>query len=129
MDRMAQAGLVTLALIFACVALIGWFAPDLLFEPIGVALATPDGRAEIRAAYGGHFFGWALVFATGAVRPGLRRWALAGAAVVLWGFVLGRVVSWGLDGAPGMVGIAIALVESCGAGAALGLWWATGPRR
>ncbi len=89
-----------MVLIFAGVALSGWFAPSLLFDPIGETISTPAALAEVRAAYGGLFGAAALVFA-GALRdPRRAEFAFRFGTTVLAGFVFGRLYSLVIDGTP-----------------------------
>ena len=121
--RIETASLWLLASVFTVVAAIGLCAPSVLFDPTGVALDTLAGVAEIRAAYCGHFGGAAYVFAMGARDSSRRELALFLAVLVLGGFVLGRLLSWGLDGAPeAPVAIINLAAESVGLVAALLLW-------
>jgi len=112
-----------LACVFAGVAGIGMCAPTVLFDPTGIALDTGAGAAEIRAAYGGLFGAVAYVFLDGAREPTRRRQALFVAVLVLGGFVLGRLVSWCVDGTPSApVAIVNLAAESLGFVVVLFLW-------
>ncbi len=112
-----------LASVFTGVAVIGLCVPSLLFDPTGLTLDTLAGVAEIRAAYGGLFGGAAYIFAMGAREPTRREQALFLAVLVLGGFVLGRLLSWGLDGAPeAPVAIINLVAESVGLVAVFLLW-------
>jgi hypothetical protein len=122
-DRLCVGGLGLLAAIFGLVAVLGLLAPHLLFDPIEVVIENPSGLAEIRAAYGSFFFASAGLFALGASRPHLRNTALLWAAVVLSGFVFGRLVSLGLDGVPNAVALGNLVAELIGAVAAFVLWY------
>ena len=82
LDLLCRVGLWILGITFLVVGLLGWFSPDVLFGPIGVPILTADGRAEIRAAYGGHFVSWGVVFAVGATHERWRTPALIGLNVV-----------------------------------------------
>jgi hypothetical protein len=99
---------------FAAVAVLGWFAPDVLFRPIGVSIGDAAGYAEVRAAYGGLFGAGALVFAAGALRPDVTAFALRFGVLVLRGFVFGRLYSLGVDGVPNAVAFAALAAEVIG---------------
>jgi hypothetical protein len=92
--------LVAMVLVFGGVALCGWFAPGILFDPIGVSFSEPAGPAEVRAAYGGLFGATALMFVSALREPERARAAFAFGATVLAGFVFGRLYSLGVDGLP-----------------------------
>ena len=119
MDRFAQLALGIASAIFALVACLGWFAPDTLMAPIGVEMTDAAGYAEIRAAYGGLFGGAALVYGMGVARPAMRSHAIVLMAVVLGGFVFGRIVSLALEGVPNPFALATLALETTGLIAAL----------
>ncbi len=111
-----------LAAVFAVVAALACFAPQLLFGPIGLSLDSSAVAAELRAAYTGLFGLAAWIFARGALHEDRRAFALSAAAIVLGGFTLGRLVSLVLDGAPGnALAVANLVAESVGFCAALAL--------
>ena len=100
MERVEVCCLGLLAAVFAAVAAVGFFLPHVLFDPIGVPLDSAAAAAEIRAGYGGLFGAVSYVCAMGALRPPRRTQALTVAVIALGGFTVGRLLSWGLDGAP-----------------------------
>ena len=110
-----------LALVFAGIAAVGLLAPHALFEPTGLHLDTIAGVAEIRAAYGGLFGGAAYVFVIGARDAVHRRLALTMAVLVLGGFTLGRLFSWGADGTPDVPVAMVNLVRLTGGHSATAL--------
>jgi len=99
-DRVQVVTLLVLSFAFAVVGCLGFVVPEVLFDPIALPLESSAGLAEIRAAYGGLFCTMSFVFAVGARRAEHRSSALLLAVLVLGGFVLGRLISWGMDGAP-----------------------------
>ena len=112
-----------LAMVFTVVAIVGLFTPRLLFDPTGLTLDTVAGLAEVRAAYFGLFGAVAYVFACGARDAARRKMAFLVATLVLGGFVLGRLISWGIDGAPtAPVAIINLIAETVGCVAAIALW-------
>jgi uncharacterized iron-regulated membrane protein len=73
-------------------------APAAFAERLGLAVANPGGRNEVRAQYAGFFF--AVAVACVAALAGLlpRDSALIVLVVVFGGLIAGRVASLGLDG-------------------------------
>ena len=119
-SKLQPVALSVLSLVFAVVGCLGFFAPGVLFEPLGLQLESSAVLAELRAAYGGLFCTLAVAFGVGAARAEHRASALLLAVLVLGGFVLGRLISWGMDGAPtNPVAIANLIAESVGFVAAL----------
>lgn len=113
-DRATRLLLVFYAIGFLPVALLGWFAPDLLFSTIGVQITDAAGYAEVRAAYGGHFFAASALFAVGAGRAEVRETSLRMGTLILAGFVFGRLLSLGLEGVPNVYAWATLALESTG---------------
>jgi hypothetical protein len=118
LDRLALA---VLSVIFLIVGVTGWASPDALFAPLGATFSDAAAYAEIRAAYGGHFVGAASFFAWGAWRPRWAGPALIFAAVVLGGFVFGRLISLVVDGVPSAVAWLTLGAESFGLVVTVGL--------
>ncbi len=115
MVRIEQYGLGLMAFLFALAALGGLFAPELLFDNIGIAINTPAGAAEIRAINAGLLGGSSFLFAMGAKHESHRDIALVMAVIVLGGFTLGRLVSLVMDGVPEHpIAFAALVVESIG---------------
>lgn len=121
-DRLARGGLVLATLVWLLVGLLGVFAPQALFDTTGLTLHGVPALAEIRAVYGGVFLMPAFVLARGVAYPAWRRPAVALVALILAGFVTGRLVSIPLDGPPEGVGIPNLIAESIGLGLSLTLW-------
>lgn len=111
--------LACLAIAFLPVGFLGWFAPDILFAPIGVQISDAAGYAEIRAAYGGHFTGAGLFFALGTAKEHYRDTALTLGAVILGGFVFGRLLSMVIEGVPSAVALFTLTIETVGLTASL----------
>lgn len=72
-----------------------------VLAPMGLQAAGPDGLSFVRAGAGGVTLACGGLLLAGAIWPSLARPALILAVVVLGGMVLGRVVSWRVDGRPG----------------------------
>ena len=112
-----------LTLIFSGVAILGLLMPEVLFGPTGVVLNTSAVLSEIRAAYFGLFATAAWLLYQGATQEAHRTRALGLAVLILGGFTLGRLVSWGLDGGPeAPVAIGNLVAESVGFVLTLVLW-------
>ncbi len=124
MHRPSQLALVLASLCFGVVGVAGWLSPDTLFAPVGAEFRDAAAYAEIRAAYGGHFVGAALFFGYGAWNATWTRPALIYATLVLGGFVLGRLISLGVEGVPSAVALFTLGIEAAGflTGAALLAW-------
>lgn len=94
LPTMASLSIGLVALCFLGMGLYGLAAPSRLIAPFGVALPTPEARAEVRAVYGGFGIAVALLLALAALNVGPLRagvlWATAGA---LLGMAFGRAVS------------------------------------
>ena len=93
MQTLSTVALGGLALIFAIVSLLGFLAPGILLDPLGIIFDSPAGAAEMRSVYGGFFGTGAILFGLGSAREGLRRMALIGATMLLFAFSLGRLLT------------------------------------
>jgi hypothetical protein len=87
-------GIVVVAVFFLGMGVYAFIAPAHLVAPFHLRAATPEGRSEVRAVYGG--FGIAVAAMLGAAafdvadfRPGI----VVTVAAALAGMALGRVVS------------------------------------
>ncbi len=114
LDRVESWGLALATLIWVVVGCLGLFAPQILFQPTGLKLHGVAALAEIRAIYAGVFFMPAFVFARAVRVPARRENALRLLTLILGGYVLGRLVSIPLDGAPEGVGIPNLIAETAG---------------
>jgi len=114
-----------LALAFTAPALTAFVSPQTLFDPIGIPLEGPDALAEIRAAYGGFFSVTAVLCALGAARASTRNLVLGLLALLQGGFVVGRTLSWWIDGAATLpVSVTNFRLEGVALVLCLGLlWW------
>ncbi len=123
---MQVAFLIIVGVIFIGVALIAVWAPKVLFEPLGIEWAGTAGPAELRAAYFGLMGAGGWLCRVGVVDASQRQLALTFLQRALAGFVIGRLVSWALDGMPDHPLALVALgVETLGLGCTLAL---RGPR-
>jgi hypothetical protein len=109
----AAASFIIYGLAFLC-------APAWAGSFVGVELNRASARIDVRATYGGFFLGTAIFWAMCAARVAWLRAGLAAQAVILGGFVFGRVVGIIFDGdanaaiylllAGEIVGVVLALV-------------------
>jgi hypothetical protein len=109
----AASSFVVYGLAFLC-------APAWAGSFVGVEFPTSSALIDARATYGGFFLGTAVFWAMCAGRAGWRRAGLAAQAVILGGFVVGRVAGMLVDGganraiyvllAGEIAGVALALV-------------------
>ncbi|MFZ6874202.1 DUF4345 domain-containing protein [Undibacterium sp. Di27W] len=76
------------------------FAPQKMMQLPAIQLTVPNGTHAIRAAYGGAFIAFALLFASGASNADLSRTSLIAMTVFMGGFAFGRIVSMIADGLP-----------------------------
>jgi ribonuclease Z len=81
---------------FAVLAAAIWAAPDAAAQQLGIEAIRAGGSTAVRAEIGGLFAGLAALCAFAAVTR--RRSFYVGAALVLGGIVIGRLVSWAVEG-------------------------------
>jgi hypothetical protein len=102
-DVNTRAGMVVLVLIGLVFCGIGWMGltrPDVLMEPVGIALTDKRTLNEVTAMYGGMNFALGLFFVLSALVGRLRVGGLLAALAFLTGLVSGRVTSFVRDGVP-----------------------------
>ena len=120
--------LVTLVLISAFMGIgaigIGYLmAPEFMYGLYGIELQSVNEANMVRAAYGGLFLGFALLFLAGALKPSLTRAALVALLVFMASFAFGRLVSLLVDGVPhALICLLIALEVVYAALSACLLW-------
>jgi len=117
---LGKASLVIAAASFVVYGLAFLCAPEWAGSFVGVAFPTTSARIDARATYGGFFLGTAVYWAMCAARARWRRAGLVAQAVILGGFVVGRVAGMMVDGganaaiyvllAGEIVGVLLALV-------------------
>lgn len=73
-------------------------APAAFAERLGLNVANPGGRNEIRAQYAGFFFAVAVACVAALAGAMPREAAYIVLAVVFGGLLVGRITSFGLDG-------------------------------
>ena len=127
---LGKASLVIAAASFVVYGLAFLCAPAWAGSFVGVELPVPSARIDARATYGGFFLGTAVFWAMCATRAAWLRAGLAAQAVILGGFVFGRVVGMVFDVGANtaiyvllvgeIVGVALALVALKQGGAEAG---------
>lgn len=85
--------IVIVALFFAGMGVFGLVAPTALVRPFGIEPRTAEGRAEVRAVYGGFGVAVAGLLLAALALPDLRRGLVLAVAVALLGMAFGRAVS------------------------------------
>lgn len=98
-----NAGRIVLELAAAEIGIIGLiylFAPAFMMNSNGMVLNGITETHTIRAAYGGAFVGFGLLFLLGALYARLTEAALVALVTFMGGFALGRIFSLVVDGMP-----------------------------
>ena len=116
-ERLAHAGLVLDALVFAGFGVAFTVAPEAILASVDVAIATPVAATELRAVYGGLQAGLAAFLGVCALR---REWVLLGllaGTLALGGLGLWRLAGMVADGTLGSPVLwALLVPELLGAG-------------
>jgi hypothetical protein len=73
-------------------------SPQFMFGLYGISLNSVNELNMVRAAYGGLFFAFGLLFLLGGIKPGLSTSALVALLVFMSGFACGRGLSFIVDG-------------------------------
>jgi hypothetical protein len=98
--KLARLSLSVMAATFLSLGLMSLIAPKNLTQLVELSMPTPVAVMEVRALYGGLFFGIGAFFLVFARRDEWFRPGLVAQAGVMGGFVLGRTLGILLDGAP-----------------------------
>lgn len=86
------------AAFFAAMGLYALARPAAVLDRFGVTVATPDGRNEVRAVYGGFGLAVAAMLVYAAVVGGRSAlWIPSVVAIALAGMALGRLISLALE--------------------------------
>ena len=117
---LARMSLIIAAAAFFIYAAVFLFVPTYGTSFVGAELPIPSAKIDVRATYGGSVLGVAIFFALCSMRAAWVRAGLVAQAVVLGGFIFGRVVGIIVDGEPN-VAIYVLLVGEI-AGCALALF-------
>lgn len=125
--RVARVVLVFSALPFAGIGLAFLVAPSAMGAFVGLTLDGAVADNDLRAVYGGLQLGIALFLAWCAAAPERLRAGVAAQLCTFGGLAFGRVVSWGVAGSPGELGIALHGAELFGVAAGIVAWRALPP--
>ncbi len=103
MQTIAKIYLASVLLVFwgFTVGFFGW--PRQLGERLGIHLASTAAVADFRAMYGGMCLGVGILFWLGIRRPSWRVPAVLLSITTAAGLLLGRLITWGIDGDPGPI--------------------------
>lgn len=117
---MADALTLVVAAGFAAMGLAALARPGDVLAQFGVAVATPDGRNEVRAVYGGFGVAIAALLAYAALAdPSTADGILVAVAVALLGMAAGRLVGILAERPTGLHPVVTYLAIELAAGAAL----------
>ncbi|MES9925741.1 MAG: DUF4345 domain-containing protein [Candidatus Thiodiazotropha endolucinida] len=86
-------------------------SPQFMYGLYGIGLETVNELNMVRSAYGGLFFGFAILFLLGALRANLAKPALIALLTFMAGFALGRIVSVLVDGVPSPLILSLIVAE------------------
>src|SRR6187549_208993 len=96
--RFAQVFLGIMGLAFCKVGIEGLIDPQAVLQQVGITLDNPSAMSSMRAVYGGmHLFFGLMCFWSAMKEPAS---ALRLVALYTSGFVIGRAISFVIDGAP-----------------------------
>lgn len=91
------------------VALMFW--PAEILKGVEVSFVTPTAFADIRADYGGCIFGLGLFLVYCSTRQQLVRLGLFCTGMTFSGYLLGRLISLGIDGMPKQIIFVLIIFE------------------
>ena len=86
-------------------------SPQFMYGLYGIGLETVNEANMVRSAYGGLFFGFAVLFFLGAFRVRFEKPALVALLTFMAGFALGRIVSVFVDGRPSLLIFSLIVFE------------------
>jgi hypothetical protein len=115
--------LLVIGLAFCAVGYLGLVAPNAILDPIDLVwkdITSRSARNELTAMYGGMHAALGIFFVIAAFVPSIRLGALLAASAFLGGLVAGRIVSLVRDGLPGLLPMALLVVELMGVLLAMG---------
>lgn len=92
--------------------------PNLVLNVYGFSIQSASEANLFRAACGGMFVGFALLFCAGALKAQLARTAQFALLAFMGGLAIGRLVSMATDGVPHVVLVVALAVEVTYSGAA-----------
>lgn len=94
-------GVSLVALFFLWMGIAALVLPHRILALFGVAVATVDGRNEVRAVYGGFGIAMGLMLLAAARLPSMRDGMLVCLAIAVAGMACGRVASVAIDRSAG----------------------------
>jgi hypothetical protein len=115
--------LLVIGLAFCAVGYLGLVAPNAILDPLDLVwkdITSRSARNELTATYGGMHAALGLFFVIAAFVPSIRLGALLAASAFMGGLVTGRIVSLVRDGLPGLLPMALLVVELMGVLLAMG---------
>ncbi len=81
------------ALFFLAMGLVALAAPARILATFGVVVETPEGRAEVRAVYGGFGVAVGALLIAALATPSIRDGVFVAIAVAVFGMAAGRVAT------------------------------------
>lgn len=86
-------------------------SPQFMYGLYDIDLETINEANMVRAAYGGLFLGFAVLFLLGALRDQFAKPALIALLTFMAGFASGRIISIFLDGIPSLLILSLVVFE------------------
>ena len=112
---LARAVLLTFAAVFAAIGVGFLWTPTSWARAVDVVVATPMGRTDVRATYGGFMLAFGVFLALAARRADLVRAGLLACGLALAGFAAGRLLGLVVEGTLSGLMAAFLIVEVGGA--------------
>lgn len=110
LKRITQVFLVLMGLAFCKAGLEALLTPQVVLSNVGIDLTNASALSSMRAVYGGMHFFFGLFCFWGIFKT--LRDPLMLVVLYTTGFILGRLISWGIDGTPNTFVIAWLLTET-----------------
>ena len=113
---MVRIFLLATAAVFIAFGFWGLLSPEAMVREFGVSLGGADGKALIRASYGGFLIGEGTLFAWCALSSQRERFGLAAVVLLTLPILLSRLLGMALDGASSpyhQAYVAIELIGVC----------------
>ena len=117
--NLGRASLIFAAVAFFIYAAVFIFMPTYGVSFVGIELPVSSAKIDVRATYGGCVLGVAIFFVLCALRDDWLRCGLAAQAVILGGFIFGRVIGIIVDGEPNAAIYVLLVGEIAGCALAL----------
>ncbi len=109
--KLASAVLLLASLGIGVIGLGYLLSPHTMYGLYGIGLETVNEANMVRAAYGGLFLGFAILFLLGGLQDQFTRPALVALLTFMAGFAVGRIVSLIVDGMPSLIIISLIVFE------------------